>query len=85
MARGIVLALVVVLILLVGLVLAAGYGTFGQTDGAGVIQGDARPSEVQRSIEQAVQQAGRGIGVASPKQVLFGFLRLQNLHVVLRR
>ncbi len=72
MARRIVFALVVVGVLFIGLVLAAGYGTFGQTDGAGVIEGDTRPSEVQRSIEQAVQQARRGIGVASPKQVLFG-------------
>ena len=57
MARRIVFALVVVGVLFIGLVLAAGYGTFGQTDGAGVIEGDTRPSEVQRSIEQAVQQA----------------------------
>ena len=59
MARRIVFALVVVGVLFIGLVLAAGYGTFGQTDGAGVIEGDTRPSEVQRSIEQAVQQARR--------------------------
>lgn len=72
MARRIVQVLLAGLALFVALVLAAGYGTFGRTDGAGVIQSAARPAAVQQKLQRAVQDASRRIGVASPKQVLFG-------------
>jgi len=74
--RRIVLVIVVLIVLLLGLVLLAGYGIFGSTDGAGEIRGAARPAEVQRRTDAAVEQAARGIGVPSPGQVLFGDLHV---------
>ena len=72
MLRGIVIGLLVLVGGFLGLLLAAGYGVFGEVDSLGTIQGDARPAHVQQSTEAAVTSAAGKIGVASPRQVLFG-------------
>ena len=57
MLRTIVLVVAVLLAGLVALVLFAGFGGFGTSDGAGEIEGEARPAHVQSGIEAAVRDA----------------------------
>jgi hypothetical protein len=59
-----------------GLVYAAGRGAFGAHDGPGEIAGPARPLALLEERGRGDREAGRAIGVAHPKQVLFGDLHV---------
>jgi hypothetical protein len=76
MLRRIAIGIVLLLVALFVLVQLAGRGTFGRTDGAGEIRGQARPDAVQRDIEQDLRTAAEAIGVPAPKQILFGDLHV---------
>ena len=68
------IAAVLVLLLMAGLALvyAAGEGVFGNPEDKGEVASVARPAaQVVASVE-AVEAAASAIGVAAPKQVLFG-------------
>ena len=59
-----------------GLVYAAGHGAFGAHDGPGEIIGRARPLAQLDARTRADAEAGHALGVAHPKQVLFGDLHV---------
>ena len=63
-----------VILLFLGLLLlyAAGEGLFGTSETAGEIVEQQRPSAEVREITEAQQSAAKAVGVANPKQVLFG-------------
>ena len=69
----------VILLALAGAVVffvIAARGTFGSHEAPGQVTQVARPAAEVTASEQAVEQAARGIGVARPKQVLFGDLHV---------
>ncbi len=71
--------LVVVLaigVLAVGLVWLAGMGVFAGPEEAGEVTPVRRPAASVRHRVQALQRAAAGIGVARPKQILFGDLHV---------
>jgi hypothetical protein len=59
-----------------GLVYAAGHGAFGSHDGPGEIVGRARSLAGLESRSRVDREAGSALGVAHPKQVLFGDLHV---------
>jgi hypothetical protein len=59
-----------------GIVFAAGRGAFGSHDGPGEIAGARRAPELVEGRVRADREAGRALGVARPKQVLFGDLHV---------
>jgi hypothetical protein len=75
-AKKIALVLALLLGFGLGLVYAAGHGAFGSHDGPGEIVGPARPIAQLEARARADQQAGTELGVAHPKQVLFGDLHV---------
>jgi hypothetical protein len=59
-----------------GLLYAAGRGAFGAHEGPGEIVGLARPIAALEERARVDRETGRAIGVAKPKQVLFGDLHV---------
>ncbi|TMA33346.1 MAG: DUF3604 domain-containing protein, partial [Deltaproteobacteria bacterium] len=75
-ARRIALAAAALIGFALGLVYAAGRGAFGAHEGPGEIAGRARPIADLEARVRGDREAGRALGVAHPKQVLFGDLHV---------
>jgi hypothetical protein len=75
-AKRIALAAALLVGFALGLVYAAGRGAFGSHDGPGEIVGPARSKQQVEERARGDREAGRAIGVAHPKQVLFGDLHV---------
>jgi len=76
MLKRIAIALGALLLLLLFALHLVGIGTFGRHEGPGVVTESARPAEaVSRAVEH-VRAAANEIGVAQPKQILFGDLHV---------
>jgi hypothetical protein len=74
---GIAVAAVLAVVLLgLGLLWLAGRGTFGSHDGPGEVTRAMRPAAQVASEQQAQTQAAGSLGIARPKQVLFGDLHV---------
>jgi hypothetical protein len=69
-------AVVVVVILALGLLAAAGRGAFGHRDGAGTVTRRTRPAEEAARARIEVASAAEHLGLAKPKQILFGDLHV---------
>ena len=76
MTKRIAFAVAVMIGFGLGLVYAAGRGSFGAHDGPGEIAGAARPLAQLEERGRGDREAGRAIGVPHPKQVLFGDLHV---------
>jgi Protein of unknown function (DUF3604) len=74
--RKVVLALGALVGFALGIVFAAGRGSFGSHEGPGEIAGPRRAPELFEGRVRADREAGRALGVARPKQVLFGDLHV---------
>jgi hypothetical protein len=68
--------LLVVIGIAAGVVWAAGEGRFGTHEGPGEIRGVARSAASVAREEAGVAAAAHGLGVAQPKQILFGDLHV---------
>ncbi len=80
MLRG-VIGLVAVVILLVGGYLAGGFlGLYGQHRGPGEITGAATPAGVIAGRQAAQTESSKQVGVAEPKQILFGDLHVHSTY-----
>ncbi len=76
MVKRVALALALLVGFALGLVYSAGRGSFGSHDGPGEIAGPARSLALIGERVRSDREAGRAIGVAAPKQVLFGDLHV---------
>ncbi len=76
MIRNFVLAMVALGVVAFGLVWLAGRGVFGDPEEPGLVTEEPRPRDTVRRTDAAVQRAADEIGVARPKQVLFGDLHV---------
>ena len=78
MVRKLILAGVAILALALGIVYAAGMGFFAKTQHAG--EASAPPVAVRfvEAKEEAVREAALDVGVARPKQILFGDLHVHS-------
>ncbi|MDJ0847592.1 MAG: DUF3604 domain-containing protein [Myxococcota bacterium] len=76
MLRTLVLVVLGLLFLGFAAIVVAGRGVFGSHEGPGEVTGQARPAVQVRDTESRVARAARGVGVAQPRQVLFGDLHV---------
>ncbi|MEZ4282856.1 MAG: DUF3604 domain-containing protein [Myxococcota bacterium] len=78
--RGFVKLLLVAFVLLLGLVYLAGIGVFGSAPDAGVISGTAVHPALIEAKKAAVRSGAAAVGVAEPKQILFGDLHVHSTY-----
>jgi len=78
MIRKLILAGVAILALALGIVYAAGMGLFARTQHAGEPSAPAVAASVVGAKEAAVREAALDVGVARPKQILFGDLHVHS-------
>ncbi|MFK7899043.1 MAG: DUF3604 domain-containing protein, partial [Myxococcota bacterium] len=78
--RRFAIAVVVLLVLLVALVWIAGRGTFGSPEEPGQITSSRRPDAVLAKTRENQVAAGFEVGVARPKQILFGDLHVHTTY-----
>ncbi|MEM7411544.1 MAG: DUF3604 domain-containing protein [Myxococcota bacterium] len=76
--QRLVLGLVVLLVLALALVYVAGTGVFGDATYAGSPEAPAVAPETVAARAAAIQQAGQDLGIARPKQILFGDLHVHS-------
>jgi hypothetical protein len=78
MLRKLVFALVALIALLVAIAYAAGNGFLASTQHAGLPEARAIDAGFIVEKEAAVREAAQGVGVARPKQILFGDLHVHS-------
>jgi hypothetical protein len=74
--RRILVVSAVIVVVAVAVVYAAGRGAFGRHEAPGEVTAALRPADVVRRIEADVAAAASAVGVARPRQVLFGDLHV---------
>ncbi|MBW2499822.1 MAG: DUF3604 domain-containing protein, partial [Deltaproteobacteria bacterium] len=76
--RKLLIALIVLVLALLAVVYAAGVGLFGETQHAGSPSAPPVSSSFVAEKEMAVREAALDVGIARPKQILFGDLHVHS-------
>ena len=78
MLRNLVLILIVLIVVVLGVVYGAGRGLFGEDQHAGSPSARAVDQKILDFKKDAVLESARDVGIARPKQILFGDLHVHS-------